>query len=313
MTPTSLTYGKANNPYIVPRIGAIIQQNVFKTPYPLNAGEASIAFEALYAVSIITSKISILLLYLRVFTSQKRAFALILGICAFIIITVGVVYASIAIFQCSPVKFAWDKSTPGGQCLKSLTVAKFLAIPNIIDGLVMLIIPIPLVWQLAIETQHKIALTATFFHGIIGFIASCVRLAYLCRPWPLDNTSAITLTIWTLQEPANYNIAACLPTLRPIFIRVLPEKIFFLSRRRQPRPEKSTGVSAPWKLSWSWARLTPKISLVSRGESRLTGPWDGSCWASERGEKMAAALENGSDEDVKTKKEQEEYKCDDLC
>ena len=28
-------------------------------------------------------------------------------------------------------------------------------------------------------------------------------------------------------------------------------------------------------MSWSWwLKITPKISLASRGQSRLTGPWD---------------------------------------
>lgn len=45
-------------------------------------------------------------------------------------------------------------------------------------------------------------------------------------------TTAVAWTIWTIIEPANLIIAACLPTLRPIFVRIFPEKFFILTRKR---------------------------------------------------------------------------------
>lgn len=82
---------------------------------------------------------------------------------------------------------------------------------------------------------------------------------------------AISWTIWTLVEPANYIIAACLPTLRPILTRILPPSFFFLTRKR-----KSTAYSSI-KICWLKGRATPRITLVSSdicGISRMTGPWD---------------------------------------
>ena len=44
-----------------------------------------------------------------------------------------------------------------------------------------------------------------------------------------------------MNEPANYVVAACLPTLRPIFIRVLPASFFVLSNKRSSnRPTDSS-------------------------------------------------------------------------
>ncbi|KAL8814959.1 MAG: hypothetical protein Q9191_008500 [Dirinaria sp. TL-2023a] len=157
--------------------------------------------------------------------------------------------------------------------------------------------PISLVWELELDIQRKVALTATFLHGIIGFIASVARLGILFHTNPAqdpDSTAAIAWTIWTINEPANYIIAACLPTLRPILVRILPEKMFFLARKRESNGEnQKTAARTPEQgkrnvgsfLAWRWLRgsMAPKISLGSRGASRLTGPWDRSRWEDEEG------------------------------
>lgn len=114
-----------------------------------------------------------------------------------------------------------------------------------------------------------------------GFVASVARLAILFQTDPTRDTktTAIVWTIWTINEPANYIIAACLPTLRPIFMRILPENFFILTRKRDSSQRaKTTGsptkVGSPRKVIWSWpkGKVTPVISLVTRSASRLTGP-----------------------------------------
>lgn len=129
--------------------------------------QASIAWLVLYGISVALSKLAILFLYLRVFTSQMRAFTLVLTIVGIIVIGTGIANTFIAIFQCSPVPYTWDKTIEGGKCFNELAFARFMAIPNVVDGFVMLVMPMPLVWQLELALQQKIALTATFLHGIM--------------------------------------------------------------------------------------------------------------------------------------------------
>lgn len=45
--------------------------------------------------------------------------------------------------------------------------SRYMAIPNVITGAVMLVMPLPVVWNLNIDVSAKIALTATFMHGIM--------------------------------------------------------------------------------------------------------------------------------------------------
>ncbi|KAI4138787.1 MAG: hypothetical protein L6R39_006608 [Caloplaca ligustica] len=179
-----------------------------------------------------------------------------------------------SILQCTPIARNWDTTTPG-RCLDKLDFARYTAIPNVITGFAMLVLPLPMVWRLNVTFQQKIALTATFLHGIIGFVASIARLAILFGSGETRDTNrlAISWTIWTMVEPANYVIAACLPTLRPIFMRILPQNFFLLSHKRKSKSYSSV------KISWPKGRATPKITLASadiHGPSHLTGPWDAS-------------------------------------
>ena len=96
-----------------------------------------------------------------------RGFTIALVLVGVVVIGAGVANTLAAILQCSPVPYSWDKTIHGGSCINDLAFARFMAIPNVVDGFVMLVMPIPLVWRLDLAIQQKVALTATFLHGIM--------------------------------------------------------------------------------------------------------------------------------------------------
>ena len=150
-----------------PRIAGISNWSLQHIPNSQTIGRATIAWLVLYGVSVALSKVAILLLYLRVFTAQMRGFTIALVVVGIIVISAGIANTLAAILQCSPVPYAWDKTIEGGKCINDLAFARFMAIPNVVDGFVMLVMPIPLVWRLDLVIQQKVALTATFLHGIM--------------------------------------------------------------------------------------------------------------------------------------------------
>ncbi|KAL8770046.1 MAG: hypothetical protein Q9209_004084 [Squamulea sp. 1 TL-2023] len=229
---------------------------------------------SLYGASVALAKIAILLLYVRVFTAELRKFTVGTIVIGCVISATGITTIVGSIFQCTPVAYNWDK-TMQGRCINEIVFARYTAIPNVITGLAMLILPLPMVWRLYIEVPQKIALTASFLHGTIGFVASVTRLAILSYSSETTNQNptltAISWTIWTIVEPANYIIAACLPTLRPILVRIIPPSFFLLTNKRKSKPYSIV------KISWPKGRGAPKISMATadiHGASHITGPWD---------------------------------------
>ena len=83
----------------------------------------------------------------------------------FVVIATGVANTFVAIFQCTPVAYEWDKSVQDGRCINVVAFARYMMIPNAVTGAIMLIVPLPLAWKLNLEISAKLALAATFLHG----------------------------------------------------------------------------------------------------------------------------------------------------
>ena len=107
-------------------------------------------------------KVSILLLYHRIF--PQRWFRLVLIIVGCILIVWGLVGLLVQIFQCWPIKTQWDPSV-AGHCINYPAYALTLVITNVVTDLVILALPIPLVWRLHTTLKKKLMLIATFAIG----------------------------------------------------------------------------------------------------------------------------------------------------
>ncbi len=175
-----------------------------------------LAWTALYGLSVAMSKLAILLLYIRIFTTHNNSFYIVSYTVGFVIGVVGIINMLNVVFQCSPINNAWDKSMQHGSCIDELVFARYMAIPNVATGAIMLAMPVPMVWRLKITTQLKIALILTFLHGIMydhsyqslfmrflrlnirisGLVASSARLAILWQPTSMTNMNGIYICIW---------------------------------------------------------------------------------------------------------------------
>lgn len=117
-----------------------------------------------YGSAVALSKCAILLLYTRVFTTRKRGFTLAVYIVGAVVVATGLVNTFTAIFQCGPIAYKWDKSLRG-KCIDEVAFERYMSIPNVVTGAVMLVMPLPLVWELKVTLRQKVALTLTFLHG----------------------------------------------------------------------------------------------------------------------------------------------------
>lgn len=123
------------------------------------------ALEWLYLTSVALPKISVLCLYLRIFTSRGARLTcyVLLGITTL----TWVAYIIAAYFQCTPFEFQWDKKIPGGHCFDIEAYYKSTSVPNIVTDLIILILPVPTVVNLKVTMTRKLGLLLVFLVGSV--------------------------------------------------------------------------------------------------------------------------------------------------
>lgn len=138
--------------------------------------------QILYKVNIGLTKISILLLYLRIFVTQwfqRTCQACIAIVVAF---TIGTVMSSI--FQCTPVTFTFDK-TETGTCIDLTAFWYANAAFNISSDLVIMFLPVPVINRLQLPPQQKLLLYGIF---AVGILYVCSQSQYLFFSVPASLT-----------------------------------------------------------------------------------------------------------------------------
>ena len=84
-----------------------------------------------------------------------------------------------ALFVCSPMEKIWNPLVPG-HCLDIVVLPYTSGIFNIISDFYILLIPLPLVWNLNMKLSRKLRLTALFSVGLVyglNFLRSLVHQA----------------------------------------------------------------------------------------------------------------------------------------
>ncbi|GAB1212845.1 hypothetical protein ATERTT37_001994 [Aspergillus terreus] len=175
-----------------------------------------------FPFTVTPAKISILLFYVRIFSTNK--FRILAGIVGAIVLGHGIGVFFAAIFQCSPVQYAWNKNIPGGTCFDQQAFYRYVSPPNILTDVLILIMPLPFVWKLHTRLTQKLALTGVFILGGLGTVASILRMTIFFQESALTDPTwaSVNLGIWTVLEGGIIIIAACLPSIWPLIVRILP-------------------------------------------------------------------------------------------
>lgn len=105
-------------------------------------------------------KLSILLLYLRLFSAGRRLKTIIYILIAFVVAYTVSGELSV-LFGCQPIKKLWRPELPG-KCFHTITHVISQAVFNLVADILIVAAPIPTIWSLKLPTRHKIAVTALF-------------------------------------------------------------------------------------------------------------------------------------------------------
>ncbi|KIW00117.1 uncharacterized protein PV09_08299 [Verruconis gallopava] len=180
--------------------------------------------EFLYTFLVVFTKISILLLYLRIFTSKQFKWQC--GILITIVACFGISCIVSTGLYCRPIDYVWlgwdgqHKAT----CVDINAQTYSLAGINMTLDIIIFILPIPQLWGLQMHIKKKIAVASMFAVGIFVTACSIVRLGTILK-WgkSVNPTYDYTnLAIWSLIEITTGVICACMPGMANLLRRAVP-------------------------------------------------------------------------------------------
>ncbi|OQE44646.1 hypothetical protein PENCOP_c002G04473 [Penicillium coprophilum] len=177
-----------------------------------------IPLQFLWVLSLSCTKVSILLLYLRIFpvTWVVRISWATIGV--IIAWTVGTILAGCLI--CRPFAFNWDQTIPGGSCGDQVTSFTVTGVINLVTDVVVLVTPMPLLYNLQMAMYKKVTFITIFGLGGFTCIISILRISILSTMDFTDITYSIPLAnIFSGLEPCLAVILASIPMMRPLLGR----------------------------------------------------------------------------------------------
>ncbi|KAI1336543.1 major facilitator superfamily domain-containing protein [Xylariaceae sp. FL0016] len=200
------------------------------------------AFSVLYNPALMAFKTSILVFYLRMSKNTQKVLRLASWAVLGVVNIAGLVLTFMNIFQCSPVQAAFNPNVKPGsaKCIPLLTEFICSAPVNIVTDLAILALPLPVLTGMRLPPRQKVILIITFAIGIFVTIVDVVRIYYLQQaitkltPSASSNPAATfgdsphfawnaSLSLMWSAVEVNIGITcACVPTLKPLIIRILP-------------------------------------------------------------------------------------------
>lgn len=208
-------------------------------------------------------KISIVTSYVRVFPTTL--FRRIMYALSASIVAVWICSILVTIFQCRPVRSAWD-FTLARDCLNIVNFFYFTTAFSIFTDFLLCILPLPVFFRLNLPARQKYLVSLLFAVGLFATVASALRISVLKNVNSLDVTMGSVSTIkWSVVEVGTGIVCACIPCLKPLFKNFLPDK---------SSSNRSGGRSGPGRLEASGIS-TPRLNTAHEERHELTKPTDG--------------------------------------
>ncbi len=127
------------------------------------------ALELIYNICHLAIKLSLLFLYRAVLTFNNPRFkAAWYAIGAYVLaFTVTTIFGTL--FQCTPMHYGWDRiyGRMKGHCVDLKAEVSSTAVLNAVGDVLLLILPIPTLWNLQLPLKQRIGLCMIFLLGIL--------------------------------------------------------------------------------------------------------------------------------------------------
>ena len=220
----------------------------------------------IYQLVIVVTKISIVLLYLRIFPSNASrrfeyiSWTIIAGLAAYLL-GFWIFFAA----NCRPLSYFWNQwdGEHEGSCPGTENALYTNSALNIFFDLVVFFLPVPQIMSLQIkDTRRKVGVLFTFLVGLFVTICSIIRLRYLAAYGKLSNITYNynDIALWSGLEGDIGVICACMPTVAGPILYFFREKIGSkIGTKFSSHTKSSTG---PFKKSLNSSRIAGDKSIT---------------------------------------------------
>ncbi|KAL9064748.1 MAG: hypothetical protein Q9161_008677 [Pseudevernia consocians] len=170
-----------------------------------------------YAFTILMVKISILLMYRRIFDTEafKKA-TWVVGVAC---VAWAIAAVLCLVFQCHPFSGLWNpEDTFTSKCINLQSYYRAVASSNMALDIIILCMPLYMVWRLKLEASQKLMLSGIFALGGLVCVASLMRIITVDLIKGADLPYSLTTPyMWSQLEATMAVVCACLTTYRPLF------------------------------------------------------------------------------------------------
>jgi hypothetical protein len=106
-----------------------------------------------------------LLFYIRIFAIRgfRHTCWAIVGLNAMIFASVVIATCLI----CRPITYSFDKTSPNGECGDLDRFEQYIAIINMIADSIIVILPMPMLWRLQMDTKKKVGISILLGLGVL--------------------------------------------------------------------------------------------------------------------------------------------------
>ncbi|KAI1372738.1 hypothetical protein F4677DRAFT_449221 [Hypoxylon crocopeplum] len=178
----------------------------------------------MYAATLGLVKISVILMFMRIFFVNRYKLA------AIVVMVFTIVWVFLTVLMelllCRPMEMNWNSRTPGGTCGDQKAGLVAVGILDIINQLAILMLPLPVVLKVGMDMRYKIITACIFGIGILTVVFGTIRL---CTVMQIDITdvsyTTVDTTVYGASEVGISIIVSSCPLLRPVFDRLLPTRL----------------------------------------------------------------------------------------
>lgn len=237
------------------------------------------------------TKTSVLIFYLRLAKNTQRVLRFASWATLAVVNVAGLILTFMNVFQCRPTSAAWD--TDFGEttkCIPLLTEFICSSPVNIVTDLAILALPIPVLTGMRLPSRQKAILVITFCFGIFVTVVDVVRIYYLQKAITEVPTGESTdpasrfggqsdfawnaslSLMWSAVEVNVGMTCACVPTLKPLILKLLPAMLYDPNGTRSTISKGPNDSDTPSMANHGSVAPPPPVASPKHGKNGTQAP-----------------------------------------